>query len=141
MTIRDELTALIRDGGSLNPHEVVDWARGNPDSALHRSLEWDDEKAAEHYRVWQARRLIAIHVVSADGERTTISLMPDRFSGTGYRPVDRVMSNADLRAMALQQAVEELRRWEHRYRHLTELAQVFAALDQAERRVSGNKAA
>jgi uncharacterized protein YjiS (DUF1127 family) len=36
-----------------------------------------------------------------------------------------VMSNAQLRLMALRQALRELHRFEQRYRHLQELGRIF----------------
>jgi hypothetical protein len=141
MTIENELTALMDEDGILNPRRVVEWAAGNPESDLHKQFEWDDQKAAEGYRLHQARRLIAIHVVADDGRRATISLIQDRHSEGGYRPIDRVMSNAELRRMALRQALRELRRFEERYRHIQELARVFVAASEVEAAASIERAA
>lgn len=127
MTIEQELLALTDDEGFIKPRVVVDWARENPSSELHGRFEWDDAKAAEKYRVDQARQLIAVHVRTDDGERATISLVQDRNPDGGYRRIEQVMSNAELRAMALRQAMREFNRWRKRYEHLSELAKVFAA--------------
>lgn len=63
MTIRSELLELqSNSGGLLQAEEVVRWARENPESALYRNLEWDNEKAGEQFRIWQGRRLIAIGI-------------------------------------------------------------------------------
>ena len=125
MTIETELVALTDDEGFIKPRTVVEWARNNPDSEVWKHLEWDDAKAAEAHRIDQARRLIVIHVRSEEGERATISLVQDRNSNGGYRHMGAVMSNAQLRLMALRQALRELRRFEQRYRHLQELGRIF----------------
>lgn len=127
MTIESELVALTDEEGFIKPRVVVDWARENPESEIHKHIEWDDAKAAEAHRLDQARRLIVVHVRSEEGERATISLVQDRNPGGGYRHMGAVMSNAELRLMALRQALRELRRFEQRYRHLQELGRVFEA--------------
>ena len=141
MTIEDELVALTDGDGFIKPHRVVDWARENPKSALHKNFEWDDAKAAEAFRVQQARRLIAIHVLADDGRRSTISLIQDRNGDSGYRHIGPVMQNSELRAMAVRQALRELRRFEERYKWLHELAGVFAERARIEGRGSGEEAA
>ena len=125
MTIETELVALTDSEGFIKPRTVVEWARENKDSEVYKHLEWDDAKAAEAHRIDQARRLIVIHVRSEEGERATISLVQDRNSNGGYRHMGAVMSNAQLRLMALRQALRELRRFEQRYRHLQELGRIF----------------
>lgn len=130
MTIENELTALTDEAGLIRPHAVVEWARDNPDSELHKHREFywsDDAKAAEEHRLTVARTLIRVHVRTEEGERGTISLLQDRRSGGGYRRIEPVMSNTELRAMALRQALRELHAWERRYKHMQELAAVFEA--------------
>jgi hypothetical protein len=132
MTIETELLALTDEDGFIKPHTVVDWARANRDSEIHRRLEWNDEKAAEAYRIDQARRLIVVHVRGDEGDRATISLVQDRNSAGGYRHLNRVLENRELRLMALRQALRELRSFERRYRHIQQLARVFEEVGRVE---------
>jgi hypothetical protein len=61
--IRKRLAELERAGGGrLTPDAVVADAR-NPDSVLHDQFDWDDETAAERFRVEQARELITSIIV------------------------------------------------------------------------------
>src|SRR5579864_8863396 len=66
MTIASELLDLEDEDGLIDPTTVVDWARDNPASALHGAIEWDDAIAAHAHRLWQVRRLVAIHIVTDD---------------------------------------------------------------------------
>lgn len=132
MTIESELIALTDADGFIKPRVVVQWAREHPESEVHRQLEWDDAKAAEAHRVNQVRRLIVIHVRREDGDRATISLRQDRTPEGGYRHIDNVMTNRELRQMAVRQALRELRLFERRYRHLQELAAIFEAANHVE---------
>jgi len=68
-----EVRAAIIDlerKGRLTASKVVDAAR-NPASPLHACFEWDDDVAAEGYRLEQARRLIrGVKVVVTESETT-----------------------------------------------------------------------
>lgn len=134
--LRDELLALQEKTGILVPKKVVDWARKNKNSALHASLEWDNDKAGEEYRIWQVRRLVAIHIINKDQKhRELISLSIDRINpGGGYRHIDTVMRSPDLRAIALQDAFNDLARIQAKYEHLQELAHVWEEVERAKKR-------
>jgi hypothetical protein len=139
MSIEQELVSLTDADGFIKPHRVVEWARKNPESELHKRFEWDNKTAADEYRLYQARRLIAVHVVSSGGQRQTISLIQDRTPDRGYRHIEPVMKNADLREAALRQALDELRRWEAKYQYLQELAEMFEARARIEARLVERK--
>jgi hypothetical protein len=55
--IRAHLEKLARDG-RLTPEQVLTDARKKT-SPIHDAFEWDDSKAAEQFRLSQARHLIA----------------------------------------------------------------------------------
>lgn len=131
--LTEELDRVPRRNGLLHAEDVVDWAREHPDSALHREIEWDDAKAAQEYRVWQARRIIALHVVAEGGERKFISLTVDRTKGGGYREVEDVLSDDELYRQALADALAEHKRVQAKYRNLKKLAPIGDAIDAVER--------
>ena len=128
------LKRIAKDaGGILQPEAVVEAAR--PESSpLHNSFTWDDDDAAHNYRIWQARQLIrtTVRYIDVNGSQTPVrvfvSLTPDREEESGgYRTTVSVLSDKDLRAQMLADALEELRRLEVKYSALKELAEVFAA--------------
>jgi hypothetical protein len=142
-TIAAELLALRTDLGVINPSEVVQWAREHADSRLHGALMWDNDIAAERYRIWQVRSLISVHVVDVDGGRKFVSLSIDRAGGHsgGYRPIADVMDDETLRAVLLKDAMDELERVKKRFARLTELAAVWEEVNKAKRRRSVRKLA
>ena len=76
--MRIELQRL-EENGKLDPKEVVDAARDTI-SPLHDYFEWDDDKAADAYRLEQARTLIRrvkIVVVEAEREYRTVRYVRD----------------------------------------------------------------
>lgn len=135
--IRNELTRLAAaHGGELQPKVVVDAARAD-DSPLHHSFDWDDSAAAEKWRLQQARQLIRATVTyeklgnKSIPVRVFVSLTPDREEdGAGYRLLSTVMSDAGHRQQMLTDAMAEMVRFKEKYRQLSELAKVFAAMDE-----------
>jgi hypothetical protein len=128
-----ELETIRQDnGGLLNPADVVEFAR-NPETALHRKFTWDDGKAAEEYRLWQARQVIrvVVSVVGPDKEpfRVYASIQEDRNDKGGYRTLVSVMSDDYRRRALLSQAKADMIRFKLQYKRLVELAPVFAAMD------------
>jgi hypothetical protein len=128
--LASELAALAR-GGRLSAKRVVDWARSNRSSTLHRCFEWDNTKAAERYRIWQARELIvSVEVEHVDGSRRQVYVSPisTRSSGRGYHRLVDVLGEADLRRSFLAQALADLERVCEKYHDLCELAGVREAV-------------
>jgi hypothetical protein len=131
-----ELEAIrAQGGGILKPDDVVRRAKGK-NNPLHKYFTWDDTAAAREYRLWQARELIRVHVrIESPGQtfptRVYVSLDADRQGvGGGYRHIDDVLSDVDLRGQLLDQADRDFRYWEAKYSHLKELAAVIKSMDR-----------
>jgi hypothetical protein len=136
MSIQTELVALKKDG-LLVAERVHEWAEAHPESDVHKALEWDNEAAAYEHRLWQIRRLIAVHVTYEGGERKFISLSIDRSKdGGGYRDLDDVIKDRSLYAIALKDALQELQRLQERYEHLKELRPVWSAVKKIKTRTT-----
>ena len=126
--IKTELLLARNEEGKIDAKVIVDNARPE-DAPLHHMFEWDNEIAAEQYRYQQARQYIQHYVVLTPGERTTYSLSSERRDGGGYRDLDEVLSTAELRKVAVQDALKELVRWRERHQHLTEFKALFEVID------------
>jgi hypothetical protein len=132
--VYDELKRIASThGGMLNPPDVVEFAR-NPRTELHSKFQWDDTKAATEYRLWQARDLILrvrVDLTDPSGETTEVrafvSLGSDRGEG-GYRAIVDVMSQENLRLELLDEAKRDMKRFRDKYKTLSELSDVFAAM-------------
>jgi hypothetical protein len=132
MTVRDELLAIQAKSadGMLHGRTVVAWARTNKRSALHQEFEWDDARAGHQYRLWQARRLIALEIVADDSTAQVVSLRFDRSRGGGYRAISDVLSSRELSERMLADALADLERVKERYRFVKELCSVWEELDR-----------
>ena len=134
-----ELKRIAREnGGLLQPEVVVEEARPKS-SPLHSRFTWDDAEAAHAYRIWQARQLIRVSVEVLAGTKTEmdvfVSLSPDRQRDSGgYRIMTDVLSNQEMRAIMLKDALAELELFHEKYQKLKELSAVFAAIKKVRRK-------
>lgn len=125
--IRNELLAIQKASKDkmLHASNVVAWAKRNPKSALYRQFEWNNSKAATEFRLWQARRLVQIHVVMEDGTPQLVSLSFDRLGSGGYRSISDVVSSKELSEIMLRDALGELQRVQARFQKVRELTSVW----------------
>lgn len=136
MSVKEELLAIqakSRDG-VLHVMNVYRWAKSHPQSAIAKQVEWDRNKAAFQYQLWQIRKLITLHIVSEDGTPQMVSLTIDRTQpGGGYRSISDVLENKELSAIMLQDALNDLERIRERYKLVKALTSVWAELDKVRR--------
>lgn len=125
-----------KNKGVLKPEHVVEAARPKT-SPLHDKFTWDDSKAAEQYRLCEARDLIRVTIqyVEDGGEekpyRVFCSLTPDRAEeGGGYRETTAVLSNKKYRAQLLADAYAEMKSFAAKYERLKELASVIREINK-----------
>ena len=141
--IRAALAAIAAANNDvLNPAHVVDAAR-DPLSVLHDEFVWDDEDAADAYRLAQAGALIRrvkftlIRQSSQTKEievRTTRAYQSrpsQRSAEGGYEPVDQILADPGKRGELLDQVLRELAAYRKRYADLIALSEVWAAIDSA----------
>lgn len=132
----DQLSAIYQRDGALTPRAVVDAAR-HPDAPLHSWFQWDDGKAAEAYRIEQARRVIRVAVVTVPSlsnkpMRQFVSVSSHRHDGQGsYVAVVDLIKDRDAYEQARRDALDELLRLHARFRHIVELAPVWGAISEA----------
>lgn len=119
--------------GELTPEDVIKDARRN-NSPLHSFFQWDDGKAAEQFRLSQARGLIrsvvAIYVQADKPARRISAFIHVPESGAPhYRSAEHAMSLTRTREIILRQAWREFQQWRKRYQELDEFANLFEIAD------------
>lgn len=145
--IREELKRIaVANGGHLRAPDVVEAARDKK-SVLHSQFEWDDTAAAEKFRISQARGLIRVVVEylgpaeSSQAERVFVSLSSDREDGRGYRQTISVMSDEHLKKQLLEDARTDMIRFQKKYAHIQELAEVISIMKRATKGAKHSSAA
>jgi len=106
-------------------------------SPLRTCFEWDNDAAAEQWRLRQARHILASIQVDVRVRREparTVRAYIHIGSGESSRYASTVeaLASKDTRAEIVARAHRELRCWRNRYKLLKELADVFRAVDAAQ---------
>lgn len=115
-------------GGLLTPRDVLEEAR-DAHSPLHHNFEWNDDVGAEKYRLMQARLLInsiKVEYLGRDEDAYhNVSVQVNDVPVRAYFPIERVMSDKDLRNELLRQALRDIESANRRYGSLKELVGVI----------------
>lgn len=124
------------NNGRLESADVVEAARPE-DAPLHPAFEWDDFKAAEAYRVEQAKYIIRhVDVVmekkvgEAKPIRAFVSVQRD--DDRSYTSTAHALADPELRKQIVAAAWRELESWRARHAELVEFAKVFAVIEKAQ---------
>jgi hypothetical protein len=150
LTASEELE-IVRESNSgiLDAERVVFYAR-NPETALHSKFQWDDTKAAEAYRLSQARQIIRLEVTVVKAEpggkinflpkiqpdnhgslhRKYVSLSHDRGVDGGYRLLSDVVANPAMRHQLLTDAKRDMQIFRKKYGSLDALSGIFSEMDK-----------
>ena len=124
------LARIERKKGMVTPQAVLQEAK-KPASPIHSWFQWDETEAAHQYRLLQAGELIrAVTVKVIPGEERSVRAYVHLGDPKTYESVVTVMGDEDKRSILLGRALRELEVFRAKYDTLTELAAVFAAMDE-----------
>ena len=126
----DELKDL---GDEFTPDEIVEKAK-NSTTELHKCFEWDNDVAAEKYRIHQARmitsNLVFLKESDDEEEQPVLVRVYNKTEQTGgYKPPERVFTQADEYEKLLKRATAELHQFKVKYSMLKELDYILSLID------------
>ena len=131
--------ALVESSPDMTPLDFVNAARP-VSSPLHSLFDWDDDAAAEKYRVWQARQHIShLHIiVRMDGKdsstraaHSVVVQLDDDTSARRYVSSVKIATDADLRKQVIAKALSDLREFRRRYQEYQDVfSGVFRAIEK-----------
>lgn len=127
MSLKEELLTIYREHGVLTAPLVVDVAR-DPKHPLHSRFEWNDELAADSYRIEQARTLIRTVKVRYVSESTSeasdsvraFSSVRTPQGGHAYEPTTEVVTDPVKRKILLADMRREWVSMRRRYQAMQE---------------------
>lgn len=129
--IAQELEQIGYNNGDdeFSTQDAVDFARNNPNSELHKMLEWDDTVAAELYRNNQVGEIIRwIKITKIDDKDATIKepTLVRYFISTGnhdgrYKKTEVVFSKASDADRILEQMRRDAKNFIERYKMYSDL--------------------
>ena len=128
-------------GGDIDVQTLVD--ESQPENApLHNEFEWDDDVAANKWRLFRGRQITACFKIDrGDGRPPTRAyeavIAPNEPDESGaaasprrvFRRIEDIMADPVARDELLGQAIRDALAFKRRYGALQELAKLFAALD------------
>lgn len=115
-------------GDSPTPESVLEKAK-DPTSELHKCFEWDDTKAAEKYRLTQARQMIQFIIIKETKKKEhQVRYFQISQEKQVYKPITFFLQNEDEYTVLLDRAKRELKGITERYSQLNELEEVFEAI-------------
>lgn len=107
------------------------------DAPTHRMFEWDDAKAAEKYRLVQSKNIINnLKVVIQKNDEEPMALKAFVNVSTGsqcssgrYIRIEAAIADDRSRGVMYRNALAELGTFKRKYRELTELEDIFRAIE------------
>jgi len=130
-----EIEGCKNSDGFITPAAVVEKAKDEA-SVIHDCFEWDNDTAADKYRLQQAGELIRNIVTVCKTEDEAVPLTVRAFVNVkseaerGYKGIAAVVTKPDEYAYLLGCAKNELEAFEKKYAVLTELRSVFRAISE-----------
>ena len=120
-------------GEFATPQQIVEKAR-DEQTELHKCFEWNDDVAAEKYRIVQARQVARSLVIRRTEQQIERGLPQLRIlhkpvGAEGYRRISFIVQDRDEYAATLEAAMRELRAFKAKYAHLSELSEIMELIE------------
>lgn len=114
----------------VTPQTVLDANRAE-NTPLHDEFEWNDDIAAENYRLHQAGQLIRMLCVKPTTEsKDSTPIRAFIRTEENYESLNVVLNAQDKRKYMLDAALKELRAFQAKYKALKELKPIFDICDK-----------
>lgn len=127
-TVYREITAL---GDSFSPEDIVEAAK-DKSSELHKCFEWDNEAAAQKWRLHTARMLVnqlVIRTETSDNIPVSVRVISSASEKNSYVPTKMLIRSEPEYADLLERAKRELQAFQQKYSMVVELQDIFAMID------------
>lgn len=118
-----EAIGISNTTDEFNTQEMVDYARNNPGSELHKLFEWNDSVAAEAYRNQQARDILRFLKITVVDDTTQVKnpTLVRYFVSTGnhngmYKKTEPIFQNASEADKVLENMRRDAENFINRYK-------------------------
>lgn len=129
--VYEEIMEICDDLESVSPKDILEKARSE-DTELHKCFTWDDSVAAEKWRLNEARvvaRQLVIREEKIPIDRPEVRLLYSTDNKSGYKPTTTIVRVQSEYEELLKRAYAELQAFKAKYSMLTELQEIFEAID------------
>lgn len=111
------------------PQNIVNYAQSHPKSELYKCFTWDDTKAANEWRKYEARQVVRLLVFEDENTEEPTKVRVLQKTADAYKPVTQIVRNEEEYKELLKRAKAELSSFRERYKTLVELEEVLEAID------------
>lgn len=121
---KDEIESI---GSDVKPQQIVDYAK-NPDTELHKCFTWDNDVAAEKWRLYEARQVVCNLVIvetNSDDEDIQIRAFHKVDNDEGYKSFRIILKNKDEYEKLLERCLSDLRALKNKYQNLSEYQEIW----------------
>lgn len=118
---------IMSIGKEVSAEQVVEFAR-NPNSELHKSFTWDNDIAAEKWRVYEARQILCnlvIKKVDKEKQKSEPIRLFHNINKGHYKPISLIIQNEDEYQLLLRQCREALQSLKRKYANLSEYQEIW----------------
>jgi hypothetical protein len=123
--LKEVCLEIKKRDGKITPKALVDHARSK-DSPIHSLFEWNNAKAAEEYRLWQARELIVTVKIDYSGQEIqTYHNIKVVEGNQGYYHWDDIKKDKNLLNEVIKNAITQLEYWQSKYETYQALSKVI----------------
>ena len=123
-----EVRAIHKEKGYIKPQDVVAKAR-DENSALHDYFDWDNDSAAEKYRVYRARHLLKSFRFEIEGvtgrEYFNAKVTIEDKRVQAYFPTIEIVKNDELNESVIREALKKIRGIQREYGFLKEVKEII----------------
>lgn len=127
-----ELEVLANEN-NLTPEAVLNIAK-DENSSLHNLFEWNDEIAAEKYRLSQARQIIQQIVVVNNHPNAEVreirAFVTESKNNGHYQLITTVIEDPITYEVLLKRAKLELQAFKDKYKSIVEFKELFSEIDK-----------
>lgn len=134
VSAQDVTEEIMAIGDDATPQQIVEKAKDDR-TQLHRCFTWDNDLAAEKWRVYEARQLVCRLVIYQEDvtpDEPEVRVFHKNEVGPGYKAAPLLFRVDDEYQKLLQAAYAELRAFKRKYARLQELEDILALIDLSE---------
>lgn len=126
---KDEIESI---GSDVKPQQIVDYAK-NPDTELHKCFTWDNNLAAEKWRLQEARQIVCSLVIvesgTEDKEDVKFRVFHKTNNEDGYKPIQFILKDKGEYEALLERCLADLRALKKKYQTLSEYQEIWDLID------------
>lgn len=129
----DEIMEICDEHKSATPQLIVDKARDSK-SELHKCFTWDNDKAADKWRLQEARIILCNIRIAEIKEDNKPQATPIRFfyktnTTDGYKPTKMIFKNETEYKRLLERCASELRAIKSKYQNINEYNEIWELIN------------